>query len=56
MMLSATYGGRYYAPHGYVGYNLRDAMRLYRARYDLKGRHGVVIYRHYGGVRMERVK
>ena len=55
MMLSATYSGRYYPTLSYIGYNMRDAMRLYRARHGLKGRHGVAIYRHYGGARMERV-
>ena len=40
----------------YIGYTMREAMRLYRAEYGLTGKHGVRFYRSYGGMRIERIK
>lgn len=40
----------------YIGYGLREAMRLYRAKYGLKGKHNIRFYRSYGGMRIERIK
>jgi len=40
----------------YIFYTAREAMRLYRLEFGLKGKHNVRFYRSYGGVDIRPIK
>lgn len=42
--ISADHAGRYYPPARYMYYSKREAIRRYKEKHGLTGKHGVIIH------------